>query len=97
MTEEEIKLHKAKFIRALEPIKAMLSHKQNFLGKEKWTILVERTRTSIINQPEQYLGPDLGRKKVMAITLVNIIFEEFVKEKEVRWPFIKPATKKKVK
>jgi hypothetical protein len=97
MKKEEIKFHKTKFNRALEPIKAMLAHKQNLLSKEKWAVLVDRTRTSIINQPEQYLGPDLGRKKMLAMTLVNIIFEEFVKEKEVRWAFIKPVIKKKVK
>lgn len=74
----------------------MLSHKQNYLEKEKWITLVERTRTSIINQPEQYLGTELGRKKMLAITVVNVIFEEFVKEKETRWAYIKsPATEKK--
>jgi hypothetical protein len=95
--EDQIKIHKSKFNKALEPIKVMLSHKQNILEKEKWVVLVERTRTSIINQPEQYLGADLARKKVLAITLVNTIFEEFIKEKEIRWPFIKQITKKKNK
>jgi hypothetical protein len=91
--DAELKTHKRKFNKALEPVKVMLSHKQYLLRKEEWLKMVEQFRVAIINQPEQYLNGDLSRKKALVSTLVNLIFEEFLKETESRWQYITPAKK----
>lgn len=74
--------HKRKFNYALEPIKVMLMHQQSVLKKQEWLRFVERTKLSIIHQPEQYIGQDLPERKVVA-DIVSVIFEEFLEDVDV--------------
>jgi hypothetical protein len=74
-----VRSHKRKFNYALEPIKVMLVHQQNILKKKEWLSFVERTKLSVIHQPEQYIGQDLPERKMLT-DIVTTIFEEFLRE-----------------
>jgi len=76
--EDAILLYKRKFNHALEPLKEMLVHQQTILANKEWLKFVDRTRMSVINQPEQYLGTDLPDKEELTI-LINGIFQDFLK------------------
>jgi hypothetical protein len=77
--EEFLKTYKRKFNNTLSPIKAMLVSRRGTLPKAEWLSFVERTKESVINQPDQYLGRDLPDKIAVGL-LVRAIFEEFLEE-----------------
>lgn len=77
--EELLKIYKRKFNNTLSPIKAMLANRRATSMKSDWLEFVERTKSSVISHPEQYLGNDLPDKSSI-IVLVNLIFDEFLQE-----------------
>lgn len=77
--EDDIKTYKRKINSDLSPIKDMLAHKQSTVDKTEWLNFVEQTRISIINHPNQYLGPDLPDRKTLPV-IITAIFEEFIND-----------------
>jgi hypothetical protein len=71
--------YKESFAIILEPMKAMLVNLEATLSKEEWLQFVDKTRLSIINKPEQYLGLDIPDRISLGI-IVSEIFDEFVLE-----------------
>lgn len=71
--------YKESFAIILEPMKAMLVNLENHLSREEWLLFVDKTRLSIINKPEQYLGLDIPDSISLGI-IVSEIFEEFILE-----------------
>jgi hypothetical protein len=75
--DELYKLYKRKFNHALEPIKVMLVRQQAMRSNKDWVAFVERTRISVIEHPDQYLGATLP-DQAMVHKLVNVIFDDFL-------------------
>jgi hypothetical protein len=71
--------YKESFAIILEPMKAMLVNLEGTLPREEWLKFVDKTRLSIINKPEQYLGLDIPDPMSLGI-IVSEIFNEFILE-----------------
>ncbi len=71
--------YKESFAIILEPMKAMLVNLEHHLSREEWLQFVDKTRLSIINKPEQYLGLDIPDADSLQL-IITTIFEEFVYE-----------------
>jgi hypothetical protein len=71
--------YKESFAIILEPMKAMLVNLESTLPREEWLQFVDKTRLSIINKPEQYLGLDIPDPISLGI-IVSEIFNEFILE-----------------
>jgi len=78
----EIEVHKSRFIDFLEPIITLFIWRRDQLANEDWLKFVEQTRTSIIQNPEQYLGRDLPKQEVIE-AVINSIFDDFMKSPKV--------------
>lgn len=77
----EIKTHKLKFNRTLEPFKVMLVNRRTQLAHLDWIDLVNRTKEGILSRPDQYLGKDLPDAETLA-KVVDKIFVDFLKEQK---------------
>ena len=75
--DPEIALYKKQFNVTLEPFKVMLINRKETLAYHDWRALVERTESSIINNPDQYLGAELPERESLTIIIKNI-FEDFL-------------------
>ncbi len=75
----EIKTHKLKFNRTLEPFKVMLVNRKTQLSPMEWIDLVNRTKEGILSQPDQYLGKELPAAETLS-KVVDKIFEDFLKD-----------------
>jgi hypothetical protein len=73
----EIITYKKQFNVTLEPIKVMLLDRKYTLEHTEWVALVERTESSILRNPDQYLGKELPEQESLNIIVKNI-FEEFL-------------------
>jgi hypothetical protein len=71
--------YKESFAIILEPVKAMLVNLESTLPREEWLQFIDKTRQSIINKPEQYLGWDIPDHVSLTI-IITEIFSEFVVE-----------------
>jgi hypothetical protein len=71
--------YRRRFNIALEPIKVMLVNKKRTLTLVKWLGFVNRTKSSVLTYPDQYLGEELPSKDVME-PIVSTIFSEFLKD-----------------
>ncbi len=75
--DPEIELYRKQFDMTLEPFKVMLKEKKQTLAYQDWRALVERTTSSILKNPDQYLGKELPEQESLNIIVKNI-FEEFL-------------------
>jgi hypothetical protein len=73
--------YEVQFNKWLDPFKAMLAQKKKRMQPNEWLEMVERTKNSIIQNPEQYLGRDLPVSTVIHET-VTIIFADFLQKQE---------------
>lgn len=73
----QLAFYRRTFNRQLEPIKVMLVNRRHDLDYHHWLALIDRTRTSILNHPEQYvLINELAITEVRS--MITRIFDEFV-------------------
>jgi hypothetical protein len=75
--DPEIVMYKKQFNIALEPFKDMLMNRKATLAYPDWRALVERTESSILRNPDQYLGQELPEQESLNV-IVKDIFEEFL-------------------
>jgi hypothetical protein len=75
--EPEFRAYRAKFNRALEPMKVMLVRRKSELDHTSWLALVELTKTGVVNRPEEYLGEDVPPTERL-IPIIDMIFREFL-------------------
>ena len=75
---DEITEFKMKFNRSLEPIKVMLINRKEKLGQEDWLRFVELTKSSVIQNPDQYLGRELPQHEILTM-IVQGIFDDFLR------------------
>lgn len=73
--------YKAKFNRALEPIKVMLVNRRGNLTKEQWLKFVDKTMISVIHHPDQYLGKEIPERETL-VFIVKDIFKEFITKEQ---------------
>jgi hypothetical protein len=71
--------HEAQFNKLLYPFLLMLASKRDQISQDEWLRLVERTKNSIIWNPDQYLGNQLPSKDLIKI-IVTDIFDDFLGE-----------------
>ena len=71
--------YRRKFNRQLEPVKVMLVNRKHDLEYDRWLMLVHKTRSSIVNHPDQYIIMDELPVSV-AQSLVARIFDESVQQ-----------------
>jgi hypothetical protein len=74
------KKYKTKFRYTLQPLFALLLHKRKQMEGALWLDLCYKTKQSIMNNPFEFLGPDLPEKNLMEDILEEIFFE-FIKER----------------
>ncbi len=74
---------KTRFRTLLSPYLEMLRHKQKELSNKEWLDQVERTRTSVILNADQYLGIDLPHFEIVEVE-VSAVFAEFINESLLR-------------
>jgi hypothetical protein len=83
--EKEDKVYKRRFNNSLEPVKIMLVDLRRTQAPDAWMAFVERTRDSIMRNPEQYiegsndLPPGDAYQRIIAL-----IFEEFLHDCAIR-------------
>ena len=75
--DPEIVTYKKQFNVTLEPFKAMLINRKETLADHDWRALVERTESSILRNPDQYLGTELPEQESLTIIVRNI-FRDFL-------------------
>lgn len=73
----EIATYKELFDKTLEPIKVMLLYRKDTLAHKEWMGFVERTKSSIMRNPDQYLGAELPEQESLNI-IVTKIFDDFL-------------------
>ena len=81
MMTAELKTHKLKFNRTLEPFKVMLVNRKTQLTHMDWIDLVNRTKEGILSQPDQYLGKELPDAETLS-KIVDRIFVDFLKDQK---------------
>jgi len=73
---------KQEFQVRLLPVMDLLDHKRSVLPHEDWIAFTGRTKTSIVNNPIQFLGQDLPDKEITT-ELVESIFSEYIAREEI--------------
>ena len=77
--DQELKTVRRKLNNALEPVKVMMMHQKRKMEREDWLLFVERTKTSIVKHPHEYISNELGSAIDLA-PLVMKIFDDFLSE-----------------
>jgi hypothetical protein len=78
--EQEVKLYKRRFRNSLEPIMVMFIKRKSEMTTDEWRAFIHRTRSSVLNKPQEFLGHDLPDLLTTRI-IVNDLFAEFLKIK----------------
>jgi hypothetical protein len=73
----QLAFYRRTFNRQLEPIKVMLVQRKHDLDHDHWLVLINKTRTSVYNHPDQYVLVDDLPVTLVQSMLVKI-FDEFV-------------------
>ena len=81
--KEEITLVRMRFNKSLEPIKVMLVNRRQTLSSPEWLRFVEHTKTSIIHNPDQYLGSEIPPQE-MLVEIIERIFSDFLHDLSLR-------------
>ena len=66
----------------LLPMFDLLQYKKKNLSPDEWLAFAQRTQSSIIQSPQQFLGNDIPDKAVIE-PMVKEIFAEFFEEQSV--------------
>jgi hypothetical protein len=77
--DQELKTVRRKLNNALEPVKVMMMHQKRKMVRDEWLSFVERTKTSVLNHPYEYVNNALGSEHDLA-PLVKKIFDDFLSE-----------------
>ncbi|HEY3404437.1 MAG TPA: hypothetical protein VGK59_13705 [Ohtaekwangia sp.] len=78
-SREEIASYKRRFNHQLEPIKVMLVKKKKEMMKQEWLEYTDRTRKSILKNPDQYLMWDTKLPDAALLeNVINRIFDDFI-------------------
>ena len=77
--DQELKTVRRKLNNALEPVKVMMMHQKRKMEREDWLSFVERTKTSVLNHPYEYVNNELGSENEL-LPLVVKIFDDFLSE-----------------
>ncbi|SHG51223.1 hypothetical protein SAMN04488109_0599 [Chryseolinea serpens] len=77
--DQELKTVRRKLNNALEPVKVMMMHQKRKMVREEWLSFVERTKTSVVNHPYEYINNELGSENDL-VPLVTKIFDDFLSE-----------------
>lgn len=83
MIDYEIQGYSRKFVHVLEPFFDMLQHLKLQMNYLDWLRIVHRTKSSIILNPDQYLGRDLPSLEIIS-KIITEIFEGFLKDQVSR-------------
>lgn len=83
--EKEDKVYKRRFNSSLEPVKIMLVDLRRTLAPEAWMALVQRTRDSVMRNPDQYIegSNDLPPGDAYQ-RIISLIFDEFLHDCAIR-------------
>ncbi len=76
--DRETAFYRRKFNTALEPIKVMLVNKKRTLTLATWMAFVNKTKTSVLESPTEYLGENLPEKE-LTNQIVDSLFSDFLR------------------
>lgn len=76
--DRETAYYRRKFNTALEPIKVMLVNKKRTQTLQTWLAFVNKTKSSVLERPAEYLGSNLPPKE-MTDEIVDSLFSDFLK------------------
>lgn len=76
--DRETAYYRRKFNTALEPIKVMLVNKKRTLTLATWLAFVNRTKSSVLSAPTEYLGENLPPKE-LTDQIVDSLFSDFLR------------------
>ena len=78
MMDRETAYYRRKFNTALEPIKVMLVNKKRTLTLATWLTFVNKTKSSILTRPNEYLGENLPPAE-KTNEIVDSLFTDFLR------------------
>ena len=81
--EPSVRTYKRRFDRELKHIKLILTRERLRLPVDEWLTLVEDTRQSILDRPEDYLGTELPPPAILA-TAIEQVFAGFLEDQRLR-------------
>ena len=76
--DRETAYYRRKFNTALEPIKVMLVNKKRTLTLATWMAFVNKTRSSVLERPNEYLGENLPPRE-LTNQIVDSLFSDFLR------------------
>lgn len=76
---EDIKVIKQKVNAEIQPLKEMLSHRYDPVKKKEWLQFIAKTKNSIIQHPDQYIGMEILPSPEILSELLNEIFDDYIK------------------
>lgn len=76
--DRETAYYRRKFNTALEPIKVMLVNKKRTQTLATWLAFVNRTKSSVLSRPTEYLGDNLPPKE-KTDEIVDSLFSDFLR------------------
>jgi hypothetical protein len=76
--DRETAYYRRKFNTALEPLKVMLVNKKRTLTLQSWMAYVNKTKTSVLSSPVEYLGNQLPPKE-MTDQIIDSLFSDFLR------------------
>jgi hypothetical protein len=76
--DRETAFYRRKFNTALEPLKVMLVNKKRTQTLQTWMAFVNKTKASVLERPEEYLGENLPPKE-LTHEIVDALFSDFLR------------------
>lgn len=73
----QLAFYRRTFNRQLEPVKVMIVNRKHELDHDRWMALINKTRASMYNHPDQYVVFDKLPFDVAQLMICRI-FDEFV-------------------
>ena len=80
--EPSVKIYKRKFDRELRHIKLILANKRHELNINEWLDLVQETKQSIINSPNEFFCMELPSETIFHAALEKV-FEGFLADQRL--------------
>jgi len=82
LLEPGIKTLKRRFDRDLRHIKIILTHARHDLSVKEWLSLVQETKESILNYPEDYFCTELPPRSLLA-EAIEKVFDGFLEDQRL--------------
>jgi hypothetical protein len=77
--KEDLKVLKQKVNAEMQPLKEMLSHRYDPVQKKQWLQFVVKVKSSVMQNPDQYIGMEILPSPKILSELLDEIFDDYVR------------------